>query len=212
MKKGMIFDLDGVIVDTAKYHALAWERLAKNHGLCLQKHIYEKLKGVSRMQSLEIILQDNREIWTEQQKEEACAEKNQYYLEYIKALTPKELLPGVLSFLNEARKKGYRLALGSASKNAGLILQNLQIEKLFDVIIDGNVVSKAKPNPEVFLKAADALEISAAECIVFEDAIAGIEAAHRAGMYTVGIGNAEILMEADTVWSGFNIVHPFSML
>lgn len=201
--KGLLFDLDGVIVDTAKYHYLAWKQLAEELGITFTKKDNERLKGVSRMRSFEIILEIGGMQMTEQEKEARCTEKNSLYLEYIQKLREDELLPGVREFLSDARNKGYKIALGSASKNSQLILQRLKITDLFDVIIDGTKVSKAKPDPEVFIKGAEALGLASDECIVFEDAVAGIEAAHNAGMLGVGIGSHNELPEADMHIVGF---------
>lgn len=201
--KGLLFDLDGVLVDTAKYHYLAWKQLADRLEIPFTKQDNERLKGVSRMRSFEIILEIGSVTMTEQEKEAHCTEKNNLYLEYIQKLKGNELLPGVREFLTDARNKGYKIALGSASKNTQLILQRLSITNLFDAIIDGNKVSKAKPDPEVFTKGAEALGLANNECVVFEDAVAGIQAAHNAGMFGVGVGSPDLLPEADTHISGF---------
>lgn len=202
-KIGLIFDLDGVIVDTAKYHYLAWKKIADAYGMKVDDTLNEQLKGVSRMRSLEIILEDNQrkmELW---EREKICECKNAIYLEYIEKLTAEDILPGVVSFLEKAKQKGYIIALGSASKNAVFILERLNIKRYFDEIIDGRIVEKAKPNPEVFQRAATAMNLPYSQCIVFEDSVAGIEAAHRAGMVAIGIGRQEDLTEADIVMAGF---------
>lgn len=204
MYKGLLFDLDGVIVDTAKYHFLAWKQLADSLGIDFTAEDNERLKGVSRMASFEIILEIGGRTMTQEEKEAKCAEKNAIYVEYIKKLRKDEILPGVEAFLLDARSKGYRTALGSASKNSRLILDRLQITDLFDEIIDGTKVSKAKPDPEVFLKGAEALGLGNNRCIVFEDAVAGVRAAHNGGMKAVGVGSPEILKEADYVIPGFD--------
>ena len=195
--KGLLFDLDGVIVDTAKYHYIAWKSLASSLGIEFTEKDNELLKGVSRMRSLEIILEIGGVTMDDEEKERCCTEKNELYLSYINKMQEDEILPGVKEFLRDARERGYKIALGSASKNSRLILERLNLEGYFDAIIDGTVVSKAKPDPEVFLKGAEALGLEPSDCIVFEDAVAGIEAAHRAGMKAVGIGTAELLPEAD---------------
>ena len=192
MIHGFIFDLDGVIVDTAKYHYLAWKRLADELGLSFHEEDNELLKGVSRTRSFEIILELNGKTMREEDIERYCTKKNGYYVEYINRITPDEILPGAAAFLDTARKEGYRTALGSASKNANTILDKLGIRPCFDAIIDGTCVSLAKPNPEVFLKGAEALGLSPEECLVFEDAVAGIVAAHNGGMKAVGVGNREV--------------------
>jgi beta-phosphoglucomutase len=200
--RAAIFDLDGVIVDTAKYHYLAWKRLANECGFDFSEADNERLKGVSRTQSLEILLQIGRLTCDDAAKIQMAAQKNEWYVDYIRRMDASEILPGATEYLQRLRAKGVKTALGSASKNAPLILARLGISVLFDVIVDGNKVTKAKPDPEVFLRAADELGILPASCVVFEDAEAGIEAAHRAGMGAVGIGNPSILKEADLVIPG----------
>ncbi len=201
--KACLFDLDGVIVDTAKYHYLAWKQLAAELGIDFTPESNERLKGVSRMRSLEIILEIGNLTLTEKEKL-ACAEKkNALYLGYIRQLQPGEILPGVRSFLQELKSRQIRVVLGSASKNASVILQQLNITDLFDAIIDGNKVSKAKPDPEVFLLGASEVNAAPEACVVFEDALAGIEAAKNGGMLCVGVGDPVILMNADLVIPGF---------
>ncbi len=200
--KGALFDLDGVIVDTAKYHYLAWKRLAEELGFEFTQEHNEKLKGVSRMRSLEILLEVGGISSTEEEKLAMAEKKNNWYVEYIKEMDESEILKGAREYLLKLRDQGKKIALGSASKNAPVILKNLGITELFDAIIDGNKVSKAKPDPEVFLLGARELGLSPADCVVYEDAEAGIEAAKRAGMGTVGIGSRDILKEADVVVKG----------
>lgn len=202
--KACIFDLDGVIVDTAIYHYKAWKRLANELGFDFTEHDNEQLKGVSRMRSLEIVLQCGGVIKTEAEKEQLAAQKNTWYTEMINQMTPDEILPGAQEFVESCRDAGIKTALGSASKNSMTILNKLNIAHLFDVIIDGNKVSKAKPDPEVFLKGAQELGVEPKYCVVFEDAIAGVEAAKAGGMKAVGIGNPDILHEADMVVSGLD--------
>lgn len=202
--QGLLFDLDGVLVDTAKYHYLAWKDLANTMGIPFTVEDNERLKGVSRMRSLEIILEIGNRTLPEEEKGALCAKKNGAYLEYIYKLSQEELLPGVREFLTDAKQRGYKIALGSASKNSMLILERLGIASLFDAIIDGTKVSKAKPDPEVFAKGAEALDLPCESCIVFEDAVAGIQAAHNAGMKAVGVGTRDRLPEADYVISGFD--------
>lgn len=201
--KACIFDLDGVIVDTAKYHFIAWRELAAELGFEFTEAHNERLKGVSRMTSLEILLEVGGITLNEEQKLKLAAQKNDRYVSYIEKMTPDEILPGVVSFLNELRLAGIKTAIGSASKNTPLILERLKLEKFFDAVIDGNKVAEAKPNPEVFLKGASELGLEPKNCIVFEDAVAGVEAAHNGGMKCVGIGFPEILTEADMVIPGF---------
>jgi beta-phosphoglucomutase len=200
--RAAIFDLDGVIVDTAKYHYLAWKRLATEYGFDFTEADNERLKGVSRTRSLEILLEIGRLTVSEETKFQMAAQKNEWYVDYIRRMDASEILPGVTKYLQGIRARGIKTALGSASKNAPLILKRLGISGLFDVIADGNTVIQAKPDPEVFLRAAAELSIAPARCVVFEDAAAGIEAAHRAGMGTVGIGNPLMLKEADIVLPG----------
>jgi beta-phosphoglucomutase len=200
--KGCIFDLDGVIVDTAKYHYLAWKKIADEFGFVFTEKDNERLKGVSRMASLDILLSIGGVHLSEGEKLQVADKKNEIYLGYILKMTPDEVLPGVLTFLKTLRDQGIKISLGSASKNAKTILQ-VGIENLFDAVADGTNVSKAKPDPEVFLKGAELLNLSPADCVVFEDARAGIEAAHRAGMKCVGIGDSVTLREADIVVGGF---------
>lgn len=202
--KSLLFDLDGVIVDTAKYHYIAWKSLANDLGIDFTKEDNERLKGVSRLASLEIILEIGKLKLSQEEKERNCIKKNNLYVSYIEKLTKDDILPGVRMFLEDSRNKGYKIALGSASKNSSLILNCLELTELFDVIIDGNKVSKAKPDPEVFVRGAEELGLDVSDCIVFEDAIAGIQAAHNGGMKAVGIGKKEILTEADIVMEGFN--------
>lgn len=204
--RACIFDLDGVVVDTAKYHYLAWKELAQELGFFFSEKENERLKGVSRMASLEILLEVGGIQATEEEKNRMAEKKNRRYLEYITRMTPEEVLPGVKPFLEALRKNGIKVALGSASKNAKIILQQTGIAPLFDAIADGTNVSKAKPDPEVFLKAAELLGVSPQECLVFEDAVAGVEAAHRGGMRCIGVGNAETLVMADAVIPGFQQV------
>lgn len=201
--KGLLFDLDGVIVDTAKYHYLAWKSLAKDLGIDFTEEDNERLKGVSRMASLDIILEIGQVTLSQDEKEKSCTTKNDLYVSYIEKLTKDEILPGVREFLVDTRSKGYKIALGSASKNSTLILDRLELTDLFDSLIDGNKVSKAKPDPEVFTRGSEELGLDASQCVVFEDAIAGIQAAHKGGMKAVGIGKKETLTEADVVIKGF---------
>lgn len=200
--RAAIFDLDGVIVDTAKYHYLAWKRLANEYGFDFTEADNERLKGVSRTRSLEILLEIGGLTFDDATKAQMAAQKNEWYVDYISRMDASEILPGATKYLQSVRARGIKTALGSASRNAPLILERLGISVFFDVIVDGNKVSKAKPDPEVFLRAADELNIPPGSCIVFEDAAAGIEAAHRAGMGAVGIGNTYTHKQADIVIPG----------
>lgn len=196
---GCIFDLDGVICDTAKYHYIAWKSLADELGINFTVEDNERLKGVSRMESLEILLSLGTKRYSEEEKKRFAEEKNNRYIQYISKMTREELLPGVEALLTNLRGEGIKIALGSVSKNAAAIIDGLKIREFFDGIIDGNNVTHAKPDPEVFLLGAAAIGIDPKDCVVFEDAVAGVQAAHRAGMKCVGIGSGEILTEADLV-------------
>jgi len=202
--KGCIFDLDGVIVDTAKYHFLAWKRLAEKLKINFTEKDNERLKGVSRMASLDIILEIGNMKPDDKIKEEYAALKNKWYVAYISKMTPDEILPGSIRFINDLRKEGIKIALGSASKNTPMIIRRVGMEILFDAIADGNVVKKAKPDPEVFITAAKMIGIPPEECVVFEDAAAGVEAALNAGMMCIGIGSEKILSNAHFVVPGLN--------
>jgi beta-phosphoglucomutase len=197
-----IFDLDGVLVDTAKYHYLAWKRLATQYGFDFTEVDNERLKGVSRMRSLEILLEIGGLNVDEATQEAMAAQKNAWYVEYISRLDESELLPGAADYVRYLRSRGVMTAIGSASKNTAMILERLGIADLFDVVIDGTRTKKAKPDPEVFALAAQSLGIDPQDCVVFEDAVAGIQAAHRGGMGVVGIGKPDKLGEADAVVPG----------
>jgi beta-phosphoglucomutase len=203
MIEACLFDLDGVVVDTAKYHFIAWKALANELGFEFTIDDNERLKGVSRMKSLEILLEIGGMQFSEAEKLAMAEKKNTLYVSYIEKMTPEETLPGVERFLIELRNRGIRIALGSASKNAPLILDRIRLTHLFDEVVDGNSITEAKPNPEVFLKGAEKLKVSPENCVVFEDAIAGIEAARNANMRCIGIGEPETLSKADLVIPGF---------
>ncbi|GAA4268926.1 beta-phosphoglucomutase [Hyunsoonleella aestuarii] len=196
-KIGVIFDLDGVIVDTAKYHFLAWKDLAGQLGFEFCEAQNELLKGVSRVRSLEILLGIGKVELTEAQKQEYLISKNEHYLEYIHKMGPEEILPGAIELLDKLDELGIKYVLGSASKNAPLILKQVNLLSRFSGIVDGNSVSTAKPDPEVFLIGAQKLNLKPEQCVVFEDAIAGVEAANRAAMLSIGIGDKITLKEAD---------------
>jgi beta-phosphoglucomutase len=202
--KACIFDLDGVIVDTAIYHYQAWKRLANQLGFDFTEHDNEQLKGVSRVRSLQIILALGNVTKTEAEQEELATLKNTWYVDMISHMRPDEILPGAKEFVQACRNAGIKTALGSASKNSMTILDKIGMTSLFDAIIDGNKVTHAKPDPEVFLKGAQELGIPPANCVVFEDAIAGVAAAKAGGMKAVGIGAPEVLNKADMVLSGLN--------
>jgi beta-phosphoglucomutase len=201
--KGFIFDLDGVIVDTAKYHYLAWKNLANELNIPFTEAQNEELKGVSRVQSLRKILDWGRLSISEADFDSIMDGKNNKYLSYIANMNKEEILPDVKRTLDFLISKKQKIALGSASKNARPILEKVSLIDSFQAIVDGNNVTKAKPNPEVFIKAAYEIGALSKDCIVFEDSIAGIQAANSAGMISVGIGNKEILVEADYVFKDF---------
>ena len=199
--KACIFDLDGVLVDTTIYHYLAWKRLANELGFDFSEQQNEELKGVSRMKSLEILLAIGNLTVSEDMKKILSERKNQWYCEHIGKITEDVILPGAKELIEKLRDKKIKIALGSASKNAITILKNIDLIRQFDVIIDGNKVTNAKPDPEVFLLAAKELGVDPKECVVFEDAQAGIEAAVNAGMASVGVGDPLLLFKADIVIS-----------
>ncbi|NBA84351.1 beta-phosphoglucomutase [Emticicia sp. CRIBPO] len=208
MIKGFLFDLDGVIVDTAVFHYKAWKRLANELGFDIDEEFNERLKGISRMDSLnEVLLHGQIEI-TEEEKIRLATRKNEWYLDLVEDMTPDDVLPYVLDFLELSREAGIKIGLGSASKNAPKILDKTGLIEYFDVIIDGTKVSKSKPDPEVFLKGAQGLQLEAGECVVFEDAFAGVQAAIAAGMKSVGIGKKEVLYNASMVIPDFKGVDP----
>jgi beta-phosphoglucomutase len=197
-----IFDLDGVIVDTAKYHYLAWKRLADELGISFTEKDNERLKGVSRTDSLDIILEIGKIKIDKAKKLKYATLKNSWYVEFINQMTPEEILPGALEFIEDLKKEKISIALGSASKNTPLILDRLHLKYVFDAVADGNVVHKTKPDPAVFLKAAEMLHKDPSLCVVFEDAVAGVKAALNAGMICIGIGSENILYEAHMVVTG----------
>lgn len=197
-----IFDLDGVIVDTAVYHYKAWKRLANELGFDFTEARNEKLKGISRGRSLELILEWGGVSKTPAEREELATRKNDWYLQMIGRMTPEEILPGALSFLHQVRAAGMATALGSASRNTAVILERTGLLPLFDAVVDGSSVTASKPDPEIFLRCAAALRVIPEHCMVFEDAVAGIAAARAAGMKVIGIGSPEVLAEADLVLPG----------
>ena len=206
-KKAFIFDLDGVIVDTAKYHFLAWQKIAQELNIDFTHEHNELLKGVSRVRSLDIILELGQVQATPEQKAVWLHQKNEEYLSYLVHMDSSELLPGVLSVLHFLKDKGQSIALGSASKNARPILEKTGIMPLFDAIVDGNDVTNAKPDPEVFIQAAQKVGVSNENSIVFEDSVAGIQAANIAQMTSIGIGEAAILHEAKYIFNNFTEIN-----
>ncbi|MCO6477847.1 MAG: beta-phosphoglucomutase [Phaeodactylibacter sp.] len=203
MIKACIFDLDGVIVDTARYHFIAWRRLANYLGFDFTEEENEKLKGVSRMDSLNLILQWGGIEKTEVEKEELAELKNGWYREYILRMDSSEILEGVLPFLDSLGEEGIRMAVGSSSKNAGTILDQIGLTHRFEAIIDGNKITRSKPDPQVFELGAEAMQLQPMECIVFEDAEAGVDAALAGGFLAVGVGKEENLGHAHFVIPNF---------
>ena len=211
MIKGFLFDLDGVIVDTAVFHFQAWRRLAQKLGGDFTEEQNEQLKGVSRVDSLMKIIEWTGATISDEEFQSLMVEKNEWYLELVQGLGPQDALPGALNFLQTAYDQGIKIALGSASKNAPMILEKLGITPLFTAIIDGNNVVNGKPHPEVFLKGAEALGLEPSECVVFEDSIAGVQAAKTGGMSSVGIGDAETL-QADIHFTALGDTTPEALV
>lgn len=194
--KAFLFDLDGVLVDTANFHYLAWRRLANQLGFELSPAMNEALKGVSRMDSLDRILDWGHIRMTDGEKQHLADTKNGWYVEMIRSMTPEDILPGALSLLRSLKERGTLLGLGSASRNAGTILKMTGLEVWFDVVVDGHTVRRSKPDPEVFLTGANALRVDPEACVVVEDAEMGLQAACAAGMFAVGIGDPAHLPSA----------------
>jgi beta-phosphoglucomutase len=205
-KKAFIFDLDGVIVDTAKYHFLAWEKLANQIGINFTHEHNEELKGVSRVRSLDLILALGNITASQEDKNKWLIQKNEDYLSYLVDMDEREILPGVVKVLECLKNNNQAIALGSASKNARPILQKTNIMHFFEAIVDGNDVSNAKPDPEVFLQAARKLGIINENAIVFEDSVAGIQAANIANMTSIGIGDSWVLHEAKYNFRDFTFI------
>ncbi|MDT7831575.1 beta-phosphoglucomutase [Flavobacteriaceae bacterium S356] len=202
-KKGFIFDLDGVIVDTAKYHFLAWRKLANSVGVDFTEEQNEQLKGVSRVESLEKILAWGNIELSEDTFMELMARKNDDYINHVYQMDESEILPDVVKVLAHLQSINQPIALGSASQNARTILKKVNLYDSFDVIVDGTNVTKAKPDPEVFLRAAESMEMEPEQCIVFEDSVSGVKAANTANMISIGVGSKAVLHEADYVFKDF---------
>lgn len=205
MIRGFLFDLDGVLVDTAQYHFLAWQRMASELGIHFGEAENEQLKGVSRAESLNRILAWGGKTLSDAEKQHWMTLKNEWYLELVRGMPANDYLPGAHEFLVASRAAGIKVALGSASKNAPLILERLGWMPLFDALVDGNVVTASKPDPEVFLEGARRLGLQPEECVVFEDSEAGVEAARRGGMKVVGIGQG---LDADLLVTGLDRLTP----
>lgn len=205
MIKGFIFDLDGVLTDTAEYHFRGWKRLADELGIPFTREDNEALRGIPRRESLLLILKERE--FSEEQILEMMERKNRYYLEFIHDITPRDVLPGARELLEEIRVAGLKSALGSASKNAAEVIQRLGIADLLNAVADGHSVERQKPAPDLFLHAASLLELSPSECVVVEDAAAGIEAARAGGFLSIGVGPRERLREADLVLPNLDGIH-----
>lgn len=199
MIKAVIFDLDGVIIDTAHYHYIAWKRLASEFAITLTPAHNELLKGVSRMRSLDIILSLGNIEMSVEQREQLADKKNNWFVEYIESIRPEEIFPGVVDLIKNLKAKNIKVGLASSSKNAPRVIELLGIASEFDTIIDGTMIVHTKPDPEIFLLAAHKLGIKPSECLVFEDAEAGVEAALAAGMKCVGVGSPDQLGKAELV-------------
>ena len=191
MIKAVLFDLDGVIVSTDRCHYRAWKRMADEEGIYFDEKINDRLRGVSRMASLEIVLERATRAYTDDEKKELAERKNGYYRELISELTPADVLPGAMENLNKLKDNGILVAVGSSSKNTPIILRQIGLADFFDAVSDGNNISHSKPDPEVFLKAAEMLGVPPTECLVVEDADAGIEAGRRGGMKTLSVKGAK---------------------
>ena len=203
--KGFIFDLDGVITDTAEYHFRGWKRLAEEEGLAFTRDDNEQLRGIPRRESLLLILKDRE--YSEDKILEMMERKNNYYLEFIREISPRDLLPGTKELLEEIRAAGLKNALGSASKNATEVLDRLGIRLLFDAIADGHSVERQKPAPDLFLHAAKQLNLPPVECVVVEDAAAGIEGAIHGGFRSIGLGPWERVGKAEAVFPSLAGIH-----
>ena len=188
--QAFIFDLDGVIVSTDNYHYLGWKQMADEEGIYFDREINERLRGVSRMESLSIILERAARQYSQAEKDDMATRKNTYYRNLLDNLSPADILPGVAQLLKDLRGLGIKLAIGSSSRNTPLILRKIGLDNFFDAVADGNEITNSKPDPEVFLLAAEKLGIPPARCVVVEDAEAGVEAALAAGMKVVGVGSA----------------------
>jgi len=199
--EAVIFDLDGVITDSAEFHYRAWKGLADRLGIYFDREINERLKGVPRMESLEIILEKDSvpDRYSDEEKEALAKEKNDEYVTLIKTITPDDMLPGILELLNDLKTRGLKTAIASASKNAPMIIERLEVGHLFDFIADAGAIANQKPAPDVFLVSAENISVSPSNCVGVEDAAAGIVAIKAAGMAAIGIGDKEILKGADMI-------------
>jgi beta-phosphoglucomutase len=207
MIEAVLFDLDGVLVSTDEYHYRSWKRLADEEGFDFFDHEFNhQFRGVARMECVEIITKASGRTYSAEQKKELAERKNRYFVESLSAVTPRELLPGALSALQELRKRGIKIAVASNSRNAGTIIARVGIEGLLDAVVDGYGIENSKPDPEVFLRAAEKVGVAPERCVVVEDAAAGIEAARRARMKVLGIGSPDRLKGADLVVSDLSAI------
>jgi beta-phosphoglucomutase len=207
MIKAVLFDLDGVLVSTDEYHYRSWKKISAEEGFDFFDHEFNhKFRGVARMECIEIITKASGKNYTTEQKQELADRKNKYFVESLSSVTTEVLLPGALSALHELRKRGIKIAIASNSRNAVTIIKQVKIEHLLDAIVDGHQIENSKPDPEVFLLAAKKVGIPPAQCLVVEDAIAGIESARRAGMKALGIGTKERLPNADIVVPDLSVI------
>ncbi|WNF38483.1 beta-phosphoglucomutase [Bacillaceae bacterium IKA-2] len=199
--KAVIFDLDGVITDTAQQHYLAWKQLADELGIPFDKNFNEKLKGVSRMESLQLILENGnlQDSYTKEEKLVFAIKKNDHYKQLIEEITPTDILPGMKELLQQLRDHHIKIGLASASKNALTVLNRLKLTEFFDTIIDASMVVNGKPDPEIFLKAASALRVEVDQCVGIEDAEAGVQSIKSAGIFAVGVGSPEAMAKADII-------------
>jgi len=199
MKQAVIFDLDGVITDTARYHYLAWKRLAESQGVHFDEAFNEHLKGIDRMGSLDLILASSTRVYAPEEKLALATEKNEHYKELIATMTPSDLLPGAVQALDDCRAAGLKIGLASVSRNAFTVLDRLGITGKFDYVVDAGTIARGKPDPEIFLAAATALGVAPSDCFGVEDAVAGVASIKSAGMYAVGVGDPHTLRQADVV-------------
>jgi beta-phosphoglucomutase len=212
--KAVIFDLDGVIVSTDEYHYKAWQRMADEEGIYFDRGINEALRGVSRMECMDIILKRADRPYTQEEKVSLAERKNEYYKHMLKEVTPGDILPGVMGLLKELKRHGIKTGIGSSSKNAPIILERIGLQNHFDAEADGNQIKNSKPHPEVFLLAAQKLDSVPEECLVVEDAEAGVEAALAGGMKVVGVGSASNSDKANYKvkdLSAFNLLEAFNL-
>jgi beta-phosphoglucomutase len=199
MRKAVIFDLDGVITDTARFHYLAWKRMANQIGIDIDEEFNETLKGVDRMGSLDRILALGEKKYSDSEKHALADSKNEYYKELIKGMTSKDLLPGASDALKSLKEMGVKTGLASVSKNAGTIIDRLGITHYFDYVVDANLIHRGKPDPEIFITAAKELHVDPKDCVGVEDAVVGVQAIKSAGMYAIGVGDKTVLNQADRV-------------